>query len=64
MNCMEKKLATLTAEEDADWVRFFNWYCENGWTNDEADRLAWQDMQVQYERLQTFDGCLPDTSTE
>jgi hypothetical protein len=51
-----KRLAKLSIEEDKVWVEFFTWYLENGWVDEEADQLAWKDLQQAFPRLQAFEG--------
>lgn len=48
------ELHNLTAMEHADWEQFLAWYNQNGWTGDEARRLAWADLQRKYARLHPF----------
>ncbi len=55
-----RKLTMLTPHEDHCWVFAFNFYCEQGKTDEQADKLAWRDMQMEFPRLRGFDGCLPD----
>ena len=56
-----RKLTMLTPLEDHAWVFAFNFYREDGYTDLEADHLAWRDVQLEFPRLRAFDGCLPDT---
>src|SRR5579872_7475640 len=53
----KRKLATLTPAENRDWEWFFSWYLNNGFTEINADRKAWKDMQALYPRLRKFRGC-------
>jgi len=53
----KRKLATLTLAENRDWEWFFSWYLNNGFTEINADRNAWKDMQALYPRLRKFRGC-------
>jgi hypothetical protein len=55
-----KKRATLTAEENHDWEEFFCWYLNNGWTEEQADESAWNNLQAKYERLKHYDGFKPE----
>jgi hypothetical protein len=54
-----KKLATLTPEEDKAWVFAFNYYLEEGKTENQADKMAWRDLKKEFPRLREFDGCKP-----
>jgi hypothetical protein len=54
-----RKLATLTPAENRDWEYFFSWYLNNGFTESQADRKAWKDLQQKYPRLKKFQGCKP-----
>lgn len=54
-----KKLATLTPEENKAWEFAFSYYLDEGKDDDEADRLAWEDIQKEFPRLKDFDGCKP-----
>lgn len=55
--------ALLTPEEDKAWVYAFNYWLDEGDTEEEADIHAWEEMQQVFPRLAEFDGCLPDTAT-
>lgn len=59
-----RKLTMLTPFEDHCWVFAFNYYLDERKSEEEADRLAWRDLQWEYPRLRAFDGCLPDTPRE
>ena len=54
-----RKLATLSPEENRDWEYFFSWYMNNGFTERQADRNAWRDLQQKYPRLKKYQGCKP-----
>ncbi len=56
-----KNLARLNPFEDKCWVFAFNYYLDRGKSEREADRLAWEDLQVQFPRLRKYDGCEPKT---
>jgi len=51
-----KKLAKLTPDEDRIWQKYFAWYCDNGWTDEQADKKAWGDLQNEFPRMREFDG--------
>lgn len=56
-----KRLAKLTPEENKAWEAAFTYYlvdrCE---TDDNTDRLAWDDLVIQFPRLREFDGAEND----
>jgi hypothetical protein len=54
-----KRLATLTAEENAAWEFAFNEYLGAGQDEIEADRQAWKDLQAEFPRLREYDGARP-----
>jgi len=54
-----RKLATLTPAENHDWEYFFSWYLNNCFTESQADRKAWKDLQQKYPRLKKYQGCKP-----
>ncbi len=56
-----RKLTMLTPFEDHCWVFAFCYYLGEGKSDEEADRLTWRDLQMEFPRLRGFDGCLPDT---
>ena len=35
---------TMTDEQEVAWEYAFSWYMNNGWTEGEADELAWRDV--------------------
>lgn len=51
--------ARLSSYEDKCWVFAFCYYVDEGYTDLQADRLAWRDMCLEFPRLRTYDGCLP-----
>jgi len=54
------KKAHFTPEEDKVWVHAFNYFMdEEGKSEDEADELAWRDVQEQFPRLRKFKGAYP-----
>ncbi len=55
----KRNLATLNPFEDKCWVFAFNYYLDRGKSQREADKLAWEDLQVQFPRLPKYDGCKP-----
>lgn len=59
MKRKKRKLATLTPAENRDWEWFFSWYLNNGFTQRQADRNAWKDLQAKYPRLRKYQGCKP-----
>jgi hypothetical protein len=56
---MNKRIATLTPEEDAEWEWRFTEYLIDKKPPELADELTWADMQKQFPRLKSFDGCHP-----
>jgi hypothetical protein len=54
-----KKLTMLTFFEDKRWASNFSYFLDAGKTEVEADQLAWHDLQREFPRLRSFDGCLP-----
>ena len=52
----QRKLATLSPYEDQCWIFAFCFYSNEGATDLEADRLAWEDLRREFQRLQRFDG--------
>ena len=56
----QRRLATLTPDEDAAWVYALNYYIEDeGMGDSRADRAAWKDVQQQFPRLKEYDGAKP-----
>ena len=55
----EQKLATLTQEEDNEWVALFSYYIDKKYSQKKADKYALEDLQEQFPRLKEFDGCKP-----
>lgn len=51
-----RRLAVLDAEEDAAWQESFVSHKNDGDSDGEADRQAWHDVCLQFERLRDFDG--------
>ena len=54
-----RKLAQLTPAEDRAWGNYFGYYKDHGWTDAEADKLAWADLCKEFPWLNDYDGCLP-----
>jgi len=54
---MKRKLAILTSAEEKSWQWAFEFYVNEGLKDDEADSLAWSDLQKEFPRLKSFDGC-------
>ncbi|MGB8800691.1 MAG: hypothetical protein WCC97_08390 [Candidatus Acidiferrales bacterium] len=52
-----RKLAVLTVPEEKVWQSAFEYYVNEGLKDDEADSLAWRDVQREFSRLRAFDGC-------
>jgi hypothetical protein len=52
-----KRLATLTAEEDARWDTLFPLAVNEGMTDEQAAADAWAGLQEEFPRLRSFDGC-------
>lgn len=48
-------VAKLAPEQSQDWEYYLNWYRNNGWVGDEAERLAWRDLIKKYPKLETPD---------
>jgi hypothetical protein len=57
MSHKKRKLAVLTPAEEKAWQFAFEFYLDDGLTDDEADSLAWRDVQREFPRLRAFDGC-------
>ncbi len=51
---MPSESELLSRQERWAWEYFLKWYNDNGWTGEEARRLAWADLQRTYQRLQRF----------
>lgn len=56
MSKRKLKLATLSLEENDFWENIFAYYVEEGYDDDEADKLAWEEMQEEFPRLLKYDG--------
>lgn len=56
---MTKKIATLTPDEDKVWVNAFSFWKMDGRTDEDADRMAWKELQDEFPRLKEYDGCRP-----
>jgi hypothetical protein len=54
-----RKLARLGPYEDKCWVFALCYWLDGGKTDDEASRLAWRDIQLEFPRLQKCAGCKP-----
>jgi hypothetical protein len=44
-------IAKLTGVEDYKWVKIFNGYLDEGWSESDADKLTWLDMQNEFPHL-------------
>lgn len=55
-----EKLAHLTPEEDKTWDKTWEFYVNEGYDDNAAGKLTWQDLQIQFPRLQEYDGAHPD----
>ena len=55
----KRKLATLTPAENKEWVWYFAYYKEQGWTDAAADKHAWADLIARFPRLKEYDRCRP-----
>lgn len=54
----ENKIAKLTAVENKAWNKAFGFYIESmSYSNAEADRQAWKDLQIEFPRLKKYDDC-------
>jgi len=42
---------TLTSGEDYEWTKIFTAYLDEGWSDADADKLTWLDMQNKFSRL-------------
>jgi Fe-S cluster biosynthesis and repair protein YggX len=51
-----KNPATLTAEENKAWEKYFEYYINEGKSDNYADKHAWQDLQNEFPRLKEYDG--------
>jgi len=54
---MKRKLATLTTEEDAAWVAYWQYGLELHYGPNRAAGYAWRQLCKEFPRLQSFDGC-------
>jgi hypothetical protein len=52
-----RRLATLTPYEDRSWVFAFCFYVDDGYSDVQADHLAWRDMYMEFPRLRGYEGC-------
>jgi hypothetical protein len=52
-----KRLATLTAEEDAMWDTLFALAVNEGLSDDDAAHDTWRGLQEEFPRLRDYDGC-------
>lgn len=57
VSLMARKLTVLTVPEEKAWQWAFEFYVNDGLTDDEADSLAWSDVQKEFPRLKALDGC-------
>jgi hypothetical protein len=53
----QKRIATLTPEENHAWEFAFCFHLDAGKTDLQADKLAWRDLRLAFPRLPQFDGC-------
>jgi len=56
---MKLKLTQLTPEQDKVWQSLFAIAANNGASDAEADREAWEGLCEQFPELRAFDGCEP-----
>lgn len=56
---MDRNLAQLTDAEEKAWQQAFAYYLDEGMTEEEADAVAWADLQQQFPRLKAYDGAMP-----
>ena len=56
------KLTELTSKEDRAWQKHFEYFLNEGETDNEADKHAWEEMQNEFPRLKNFDGIKPAKS--
>jgi hypothetical protein len=54
-----RKLARMSPYEDKCWVFALCYWLDRGKTDEEAGRLAWRDIQLEFPRLQKYEGCKP-----
>ena len=54
-----KRLATLSAKEDREWVGLFKFFKNHGRSDAKADKLAWHFLQQLFPRLKKYDGAKP-----
>lgn len=52
-----KRIAKLNPKENHSWEFAFCFYKDDGKTDLQADKLAWRDMQLEFPRLKSFEGC-------
>ncbi len=55
----ERKLARMSPYEDKCWVFALCYWLDRGKSDDEASRLAWRDVQLEFPHLQKHEGCKP-----
>jgi hypothetical protein len=55
----ERKLVTLTPEQDKAWTKAFEFYANGGQTDEEADQSAWYDIRHEFPMLSNYDGIQP-----
>jgi hypothetical protein len=53
-------LARLSPQEDRTWSTLFSDLVNDGHSDEEADKAAWEELQRQYPRLKSYDGIKPD----
>jgi hypothetical protein len=54
-----RKLALMSSHENKCWVFAFCYWLDLRKTDQEADRLAWRDVQLEFPRLRKYYGCKP-----
>ncbi len=52
-----KRLAVLNPQEDKCWVFAFCYYVDSGETEDQADKFAWRDLQLDFPRFSKYSQC-------
>lgn len=50
-------VATLNAQENHAWEFAFNFHLQDGHSDLKADKLAWEDLTIEFPRLKRFKGC-------
>lgn len=53
------KLAKLTPLEEKYWEQCFEYWVNEGKSDLNADKKAWEDMKKEFPRLRGFDGAKP-----